>query len=162
MTDIAETNEGPKGIGGWLVLPAIGFALAPVLYLIVLVRDILPIFEPKLWAAITTPGSTLYHPANGSFVVFETGANTVLVALLCVVNFHFWRRSRRLPAWAICWMLASLAVMGFSTYWSEKIPMLARGGGVLDYGDLVRDFVAAAIWVPYFLMSRRVKNTFVN
>jgi len=28
--------------------------------------------------------------------------------------------------------------------------------------DLIREVIAIAIWVPYFNMSKRVKNTFVE
>jgi len=29
MTDVAKPTDGPKGIGGWLILPTIGTCLSP-------------------------------------------------------------------------------------------------------------------------------------
>ncbi|MFY8036310.1 MAG: DUF2569 family protein [Cyclobacteriaceae bacterium] len=32
----------------------------------------------------------------------------------------------------------------------------------MGYRDITRSIVAAAIWIPYFTISQRVKRTFVN
>ena len=32
----------------------------------------------------------------------------------------------------------------------------------IDSADLIREIIGVGIWVPYFMMSERVANTFVN
>jgi len=39
----------PKGLGGWLIFPAIGLFLLPILLLISLNNDFLPIFTEGYW-----------------------------------------------------------------------------------------------------------------
>ena len=52
----------PKGLRGWLILPAIGLIVAPLRLGINLMKDFWPIFRDGYWPVLTTPGTEAYHP----------------------------------------------------------------------------------------------------
>ncbi|MDF3073221.1 MAG: hypothetical protein K0S54_888 [Alphaproteobacteria bacterium] len=158
----ATADDGPKGIGGWLVLPAIGLVVTPFWILITFVRDLLPVFDGETWAMLTTPGSAVYHPALAPLLVFEVVGNIFLIAFTCYVIYLFFTRSRKLPAFIIAWLLISGAIVAIDTFWGLLVPIVAADADASYYKDVIRAVIAIAIWVPYFGMSKRVKNTFVE
>jgi hypothetical protein len=92
MTETAQpsaTAEGPKGLGGWLVLPAIGLVVTPFWILVTFVRDLLPVFDGDTWSLLTTRGSAVYHPALGPLLIFEVVANIFLIVFTIYVIYLF-------------------------------------------------------------------------
>jgi len=57
-----------NSIGGWLIIVAIGLCLSPILQLLFIVRELLPIFTNGSWRVLTTPGSPAYHPLWGPLI----------------------------------------------------------------------------------------------
>lgn len=158
----AATIDGPKGIGGWLVLPAIGLVVTPFWIVITFVRDLLPVFDGETWAMLTTPGSAVYHPALAPLLIFELAANLFLLGFTCYLLYLFFNKSRNLPPLMIAWLLVSGVIVAVDTFWGLQIPIVAADAGTSYYKDLIRAVIAIAIWVPYFTVSKRVKNTFVE
>jgi hypothetical protein len=165
MTETAQpsaTAEGPKGLGGWLVLPAIGLVVTPFWILVTFVRDLLPVFDGDTWSLLTTPGSAVYHPALGPLLIFEVVANIFLIVFTIYVIYLFFTKSRKLPKMMIAWLLISGAIVAIDTFAGLLIPIVAADADASYYKELIRGIIAIAIWVPYFNMSKRVKNTFVE
>jgi hypothetical protein len=163
MTETAAaTTDGPKGIGGWLVLVALGLVVTPIILVVFTVRDVLPAFEAETWALLTTPGSTVYHPSTAALLIFEVTANTGYLIFTLVINYFFWNKSRRLPKLIIVWMLTGTVIVAIDTFWALQIPFVAEEMDGSYYKDLARSIIQDLVWIPYFLISRRVKNTFVE
>jgi hypothetical protein len=135
----------PRGIGGWLILPAIGLVCGPVyrafgIVLLQLVGQSLS-KEGELQAAFT-----VVTILSSGMLVFQ-----VFVAIT------FFRCLRFVPGLMIALYVALVLenFIGFFVLYSatREYP---------DPKDLLASVLAAAIWIPYFLLSRRVKATFVN
>jgi len=56
------TADGPRGIGGWLILPILGLVFTSVYGLLGLATIHLPLFTRGYWSAVTTLGAAAYHP----------------------------------------------------------------------------------------------------
>jgi len=157
----AAIADGPQGLGGWLILPAIGLFLAPVLWLYFLFADYIPLLQDGGWEVFTTPGYVVYHPLWGALLVVELAGTILLSAFDLFLLVLFFRRSPAFPRLYIAFLLAYLAWTALETILAVQIPAIVELGG---YADLIRDVVQVAIvctiWIPYFLRSRRVKNTF--
>lgn len=150
----------PAGIGGWLLLPAIGLILSPVVIVVALIRDLLPAMAPDVWNALTDPTSEAYHAMWAPVILFELFANVSLLVLTAWLAYLFFSRSGRAPRLFILWLSLNLAIQVIDLLLVQSIPALAEQNDPSSTRELVRAFVGAAIWIPYFLRSERVRNTF--
>src|SRR5690349_8981139 len=93
--DVDSTaSPGPRGIGGWLILPAIGIVLYPI---------------PPL-AAVAELAEILGQLPSGTllygFIWVEVIVNVALAAFGVKVAFDFFRKKRQAPANYIALMVA--------------------------------------------------------
>ena len=149
-----------EGLGGWLVLPLISLAIAVVARGYGLVTEILPIFTQGHWEYLTTPGSEQYDPLWGVMIVYETaGMIALLVASVFLLAIAF-QRSRFFPFLMVGYLAFYPVFVVGEIYLAESI--LALGVNDEMVKALVQSVLYAVVWVPYFLVSRRVKQTFVR
>lgn len=153
---------GPRGIGGWLILPLIGLVLNPIRLGMTLVNDLLPVFRPETWNALTTPGQENYHAMWGPLLLFELVTNLLVGVFTVVLLVLFLRKSRRVPLLMIALLAGHVLIQVVDWALVGTIPALAHDPKAQDFSDLRRALIGAAIWIPYFVKSRRVRNTFVN
>ena len=157
------TGNEPKGIGGWLLLPAVGLIIMPFSLAYQFHQDILPALAPETWNTLTNTGSPAYHPLWGVAIVFEVVANVGLFCFTLWLLVLFFKKSKKIPKLVIIWLLATAVVQIFDLLLTRQIPLIASHPVSMDtVKNIGRSIVGIAIWVPYFLRSRRVKNTFVE
>jgi hypothetical protein len=161
MTDTPVTIEPPRGIGGWLILPLLGLILTPLLVLFTMVKDLLPVFSSDIWPVLTTPGSAAYHPLWAVAIIFEVAANIATICFAIVLLVMFRAKRRQVPKLMVVWYAALLGVQVVDAILIAQIPAARDAIDAGDYRDLFRALVFCAVWIPYFLISKRVKNTFV-
>lgn len=158
-SETAVEEKKPNGLGGWLILPAIGILLAP-LRMLGNAYALIP--EAGVWEQITTPGTELYHSLLGPLMIFEAIGNVAILIASLVLVVLFFTKSRHLPRLIIIVMLAGVLFQFAVQTVAEYIPATASSGDITEFKGLVQSIFACLIWVPYFLVSVRVKNTFVN
>ncbi|MEA3195380.1 MAG: hypothetical protein QOD26_3713 [Betaproteobacteria bacterium] len=149
-------SERPKGIGGWLLLPAIGLCLFPPYALYSLAADYWPIFQLGMWGGLTTPGSGAYHPLWAPTLVYGIAANVVVIVFDLVLIVLLFRKSPRFPKAFVVFALLNLAFV-------SSIALLVwhiTGAAEAVVTEVARSAVVVAIWLPYMLLSKRVRNTF--
>ncbi len=151
----------PRGIGGWLLLPAI--ALPVTVWRVG--RDLVslvPSWSATAWHAATDPAGSAYHPLYGPWLVFELLGNLGLLALAVVCTVLFFRRRSSLPRLYCALLIGSAALQGLDNAWALQIPAAADSVTSAQWGALARSVLSAAIWVAYFQRSARVRATFVE
>ena len=111
---------------------------------------------------LTSEGSELYDPLWAPFIAFELIANIIMFGVSIVLLILFFMESKRVPKLYIGWLLLNLAVQVIDHLLANQIPLVAAQADPSGMTELVRAFVGSAIWVPYFLKSVRVRNTFVK
>ena len=149
----------PRGIGGWLVLMAIGLVIQPFRLLSFVAQD-LRAFESDTWRRLTTPSSPAYHPAWGLVLVAETVANGLFLAGSFVLLYLFFKKRAVFPRVAIGFLVASALFQVL-----EVVVTGALLGGATqgkEIGQLMLAVVSAAVWIAYLALSRRVAATFVD
>jgi uncharacterized RDD family membrane protein YckC len=153
-----------EGIGGWLILVAICLILTPILITKDLGFSILPAYAPNIWNAITTPGSENYTPYFAHLLIFETLANVILFVWSILLLYYFFGKKKTFPYLVIIFLLVRLSLFLVDSIATGLIFHKAffdtKGGSEFAIG-LIKPLGACMVWIPYFLKSERVKNTFV-
>jgi hypothetical protein len=151
----------PRGIGGWLLLPAIGLPLTVVRRCTELWTHT-GSWKTVAWMGVTDPASSAYHPLFGPLLVFEAvGLIGLLVATIQTVVLFFRKRSS-LPRVYIGLLLGSLLWRVLDDAIALLIPATAAKMSARDAGELAATGVLTLLWVAYFLRSKRVRATFVE
>ena len=158
---LPEVMRHPDSIGGWLILVAIGLFFTPVAVLARLFSE--RYFDLVLWEGLTSAASATYNPGLAGVVVLEVFVNILLMvyAVLLIVLFVQRRSSLpRLISFYYLYNVASLVLLASLVAWvggEDQSGSLAQASSNIFFA-----IVAAAIWVPYFTISKRVKQTFVR
>lgn len=151
-----------EGLGGWLVLVQISmyFSLITITYL--LFNHIFPVFEPEIWNMITDKGSAAYNQSLVQLILFETVVNVLFIIALVFALFLLYRKKKAFPKLMIGYILFSLLTSIVDYVAVSQIEILAQGNDGTFMREVTRSILYACIWIPYFIRSKRVRNTFVN
>jgi hypothetical protein len=166
VTDInpakpSHRADGPSGLGGWLIPVGVGLVLGPLRLIALLVQTFVPMFENGTWEALTSPESSSYHPLWAPILIGELTVNIVFALTYFYLLVLFFRKSPLFPKVFIALILGSLVFILVDTL---AVSVVLPNEPLFDadtVGELARSLVAATIWIPYMLISKRVKNTFV-
>jgi hypothetical protein len=157
-----EQQKSLKGIRGWLILPLLGLILSPLRLIYMIYEEMWPIFSSDYWEALTSPTSESYHPLWWSVLIFEVAGNLTIFLLLLAALLSFLKKSRKAPKLVILWYLLAFVFAAADTYFRGYIPGATEQNDTILSSELWRTGITAAIWIPYFLVSKRVKATFAN
>ncbi|MEN1785117.1 MAG: DUF2569 domain-containing protein, partial [Bacteroidota bacterium] len=149
-----------ESIGGWMVLPAIGLVLTPVLLIVDLVRD--GYLTPYIWSAFSTYENSLWLTLA---TVFELGCNVLFLVFSVLLIILFSKKRTSLPLLMVVFYSLNVVVPILDTFLINALlpeELIDYAEDEIIYRDIVKSIIGAGIWIPYFLVSRRVKNTFVR
>lgn len=151
----------PNGLGGWLVLVAIGLVLQ-LFRLLKAMMDQAPSLKADTWNLLTTPGSEAYHALWEPAMLFSMAANLALFVGYALLLVLFFKRRSSVPRLFITLTVTSWAAVMLDTVLCLLIPAAASQITSKDWGELFRAVFFGSIWIAYFLRSERVQNTFVR
>ena len=145
-------------LGGWLVLPAISLVIGPFIPLATLVTQGATYFDGAIWDAL---GRNSPHGlATQQLLVFEVAGHTALVWIRLITVRLFFTKRQNAPRWVIAGILFPLVFTALDVLIAEQWAGIALDAE--DTADLGRGIVGAVVWIPYFLISKRVKSTFIR
>jgi hypothetical protein len=149
------THEDLEGLSGWLILVGLGLVASPFIVL----HTIFAVDAPVLFSAKYQPFLES-HQSLALLIVFEIITNIVLLALLAFLLFLFFSKKRAFPRVWIMYMVFQVCVVLADTL--AGLAVNPAGGNAAQAAGVFRSIIAAAVWIPYFLVSRRVKATFTH
>jgi Protein of unknown function (DUF2569) len=144
---VSTLDPSLAGIGGWLVLPAIGFVLGPIIGIVMLVVAV------GLYGDVADAGL-------GGLYALELLVDVGLLAFLIYAATRFFGKMRNAPPTIIALLIAGLVSSGVLII--IELSAGAEPFAIESGKQLVRSIIAAGIWIPYFKVSKRVKATFVH
>ncbi|MFZ1415500.1 MAG: DUF2569 domain-containing protein [Defluviicoccus sp.] len=146
-SNVETADQKLVGIGGWLILPAIGFVLGLLIGVVGLI-DALGMY------------SDVARAGYGGIYKLELLMFLGMLGFTVYAATLFFLEKSNAPRTIITLLIVSLVASGV-------LLVIELGAGAkasaLETGkQLVRDIINAAIWIPYFRVSKRVKATFVH
>ncbi|WP_163326004.1 DUF3857 domain-containing protein [Draconibacterium mangrovi] len=156
-----QETDTNKAIGGWMVLPLIGLCLTPfVLIFQIFTEDY---FNHNIWVGVynaetALPSAFLY--VLGGELIFNVFQLTFSIFLIVL----FLKKRTSLPN-LISFFYILLLVGAVGDFLALKFllpglyPQTDPGE---NFRQISRAFIGVAIWVPYFQISERVKETFTK
>jgi hypothetical protein len=139
-----EASVAPEKFGGWLYFPAIGLILGGILSLVGIAASL----------GIISDLPSRYQGIFALNLLVEVG----LTAFLIYAAVRFFGKRRNAPAIMITLMLASIVAHGILLGINSTAD--AEAFMIGSAKSLVKGIISSAIWIPYFLVSKRVKKTF--
>lgn len=150
-------------IGGVLIFVAIGLFISLIQNLTYFLASLLPVVRKPLWEALTNPASSAYHSYWKPFLVYEFAASLFLLLTNLVVLVLFFLKKSWFPKTIVALLPTIFILTLVSYYFSSSIPAMAESADYAKQGTtLIIRFIGLHIWIPYFLLSKRVKTTFVR
>ena len=155
-------NEVRSGLGGWLILVGLGVVFTPVRILALVGQDYLSMFNDGSYEILTTHGTEFYHPFWSTYIWGEIAINILIFFASLFLIFLFFSKRKLFPKFYIWLVVGSLA---FIIIDAMLIKVVMPNEPIFDaetLQEIGRIIVVVLIWVPYMLISKRVKVTFVN
>ncbi len=156
------TEKNLEGLGGWLILVGIAIVLAPIRTIFQMAPLYWNILTSGTWSLVTDATSASYHPLWAPIFVSEVALNLALVAAEIFAIYSYFSKRRIFPS---LYMGIIVFSMVFIVADAMFVSFVQPNEPIFD-PDTLREFtrsvIAAVIWIPYMLVSKRVKATFVN
>jgi hypothetical protein len=131
-----------KGIGGYLLFPGLGLSISTINQLGYLLASI---------SAVTSGNQRIVGISR-----FEVLSNALILGLTVLAVVVFFRKLPIAPKTIIGLLFLCVGFRLVDCVWATAI-----AGEPLGIRELGAQITVAAIWIPYFLISKRVHATFV-
>lgn len=149
-------DGGGQPIGGWLILIAIGLFIAPFRIIIDLFN--LPeVYDSQTWSNLLA----LDRYDLFGFILVTHVYNLVFLAYAVLILILFIKRRSSLPRLISVYLAVNCGMTVIDTIVGAQLDIAAAGERGY-YSNMISSILGAAIWIPYFNMSDRVKETFVT
>lgn len=157
-----QESKQLKGLGGWLVVVGLGLFIALARLSYALITVYYPIFADGSFSTITSSGTTMDNTLWGAILISETLMNAVFIAAFGYLVYLFFSEHYLFPRVYIVTLIASAIYIPLD---ARVCSFVLVDEPIFDYStakETLRGLVSTSIWVPYILVSKRVKATFVQ
>lgn len=153
---VVQANDYTMFIGGWLYFPLIGLLLTPVL----MAREVFSteIFNANIWNGLSLITEHTY--TYSALLVVESIYNVSMIIFSVVLIILFFQRRTSVPNLMIIFYIATLVFPILDSLAYDLLDNTNSISQFLTPRELGRAFMIVCVWIPYFRVSTRVKDTF--
>jgi hypothetical protein len=145
-----RVDDSLTGIGGWLILVAINLAFAPLSCCYGIFIDLRALYGAPYENLMDT------HHGLAALVLFEASTNTLFLLAVIALNILFYTRKKIFPKLMIAYLAVHLVLVGADHLGAVSLHLNSHSF------TLVRTLIYTVIWIPYFMNSIRVEQTFTK
>lgn len=154
--DKEKTKPFYYGFGGWLYLVAINIIFIFGNSFFALLSDYIPLYQSGKVAMIFETS-----PVFGFFLFLETLMIMFYIVFPLWIGYLCLKNKKTFPK-AVIIFISTRLIFAIITYFAvlstpETIDLVDS-----QVGELLYSFIYAVVWIPYFIKSKRVKNTYVH
>ena len=154
-----KAPAGPVGIGGWLLLPAIGLVLSIAATPLRIYNLHTELELSRYTFSFSEAGdlSVSSSPATEGEQGYERWAiviNSLWGVFMLYVAIRFFQQHPSVPKLMIALMVTRVVLVLVDQCWVSSV------FGAASAVPVIGSVSMAAVWIPYFLVSKRVKATF--
>lgn len=155
MSELKDKTSDKEGIGGWLVFVLLGLIVTPIRIGITLFTDFFPMVNDEFLMSI--------YPSLKAVIYTELIGNISFIIFAIVLLILMLLKDRRFPKLMIIFYITNtIFVVGDAIYVSEVLDLEVLSGDDSSLKEIARAVIGTFIWVPYLLMSTRVRLTFTK
>jgi ABC-type multidrug transport system permease subunit len=159
---VSDSPRKVAGLGGWLIFVGIGLVVRPLWILTNVAPSVVAVFTNGSWHELTTPGSPQFHPLWRVILLYELVGNLGIVLAGIWLLVLFVHRSPSFPKWFIgLAVFVPLFILGDS-WLSIQIHPEEPFWDPPTILNFTRTTFSGLLWIPYMLLSKRVRATFVS
>ncbi len=152
-------NNDLNGIGGWLILPAIGIIVQPFVIGASLYQSSSS-YSASTWQNLT--GNDAVSPYLIPWLLFELVGNIGLLVVSIGLLVLFVRKRTSVPMVYLGYSVFTVIFLGLDLIVASLIQIEDAAPSTRENAELLRAMVVTVLWGSYFMLSERVKATFVH
>lgn len=144
------------------MLVLVGLIATPIKIILLVMTTYPEIFSTGAWEALTNQESEAYSQLWAPIIIGELLINCGMILVWIYTGYKFFTKSRNFPKWYIAITVFSLVFIIADAF---SLKLVLPSEPVFDpdtIKELSRSVIMAVIWVPYMLVSKRVKATFIK
>lgn len=150
-----------KPITGTLYIALFVTLAAPFLTLNSIRKTLLPFSFNETWIAISDKSLETYNPQWVNLVYFEFICNIILFLYTVLLIVLFIQKRRKYATYIIIYFISKVVFITFIMYFKTVIkgpptPTISEISSIA-----LRSLLFTGLWVPYFLLSEKVRETFL-
>ncbi len=154
-------NPQATGLGGWMIVVAIGVFLRPLISILSIPSTLFEI-DQSLWVALGNPENEAFDPLWHPALLFGGVATPAFLAFEILIIVLFVRKRTSFPYLLALYFGLSILSTSLTACFSTLIDGFDQPARAERYANAFRTIVAGAIWAPYCLISRRSRQTFTQ
>ncbi len=151
---LPEPKHYQNEIGGWLILVCFGLYVSLLAIIINLFNNF---FKIQFWAMLTDAGHESYSPAHALLILFELATNTAFLVYIALLIWLFHQRRTSVPRLLMVYYGVNFLYIFFDNALAAMLKITDA-----EFKQIFYSLLGAAIWIPYFIKSERVKYTFTE
>ncbi|RMB56515.1 DUF2569 family protein [Dokdonia sinensis] len=162
--DVPARSSRAKGkpLGGWLILVSIGLILTPIVILYGFITE-LSFVDAYTWKTLWNTEGIQGKPLL-LVVIFELIVNILRIIFTALIIILFFEKRTIVPRLMIVFYASTLLFLMIDAVLVNILvsEAMTPADWAENAKEIGRAFIACAIWIPYFIISERVKDTFVH